>query len=173
MQNSSSPMIICTKCGHRNRVGTLFCEDCGVSLENGGTLTIPTRAIHGDPDEASARATWGAARIGANTQIILHIRDFAQPLVFVPTQRMICGRSDAQTTTKPDIDFANYSGLEKGVSRQHAVLEFNEDTLMLIDAGSANGTFLNGQRLSPNQPRVVRDGDEVRLGKLIAHIYFK
>jgi hypothetical protein len=162
MQNSSSPMIICTKCGHRNRVGTLFCEDCGVSLENGGTLTIPTRAIHGDPDEASARATWGAARIGANTQIILHVRDFAQPLVFVPTQRMICGRSDSQSTTKPDIDFANYSGLEKGVSRQ-----------LLIDAGSANGTFLNGQRLSPNQPRVVRDGDEVRLGKLIAHIYFK
>jgi len=166
-------MIICTKCGHRNRVGTLFCEDCGISLEAGGTATIPTRAIHGDPDEASARATWGAARIGANTQIILHVRDSAQPLVLVPTQRMVFGRSDSQSTTKPDIDLANYGGLEKGVSRQHAVLEFSEDTLMLIDAGSANGTFLNGQRLSPNQPRVVRDGDEVRLGKLIAHIYFK
>jgi hypothetical protein len=166
-------MIICTNCGFRNRVGTLFCEDCGISLEGGGATTIPTRAVHGDPDEASARATWGAARIGANTEIILHFRDYPQPMSFVPTERMICGRSDEKTVTKPDIDLANYGALEKGVSRQHAVLEFNEDTLMLIDAGSANGTFLNGQRLSPNQPRVVRDGDEMRFGKLVAHIYFK
>jgi len=42
-----------------------------------------------------------------------------------------------------------------------------------LGVGSSNGTFLNGQRLVPNQPRVLRDGDEVRFGKLVAHIYFK
>jgi hypothetical protein len=25
----------------------------------------------------------------------------------------------------------------------------------------------------PDQPRIIRDGDEIRLGKLVAHVYFK
>jgi pSer/pThr/pTyr-binding forkhead associated (FHA) protein len=59
------------------------------------------------------------------------------------------------------------------VSRVHAAIERSEDTLTLIDMRSSNGTLLNGQKLVPDQPRVLRDGDEVRLGKLVAHIYFK
>ncbi|MCU0513688.1 MAG: FHA domain-containing protein [Anaerolineae bacterium] len=125
------------------------------------------------PEETSARATWGPARIGSNTSIVLQVRDAPQPITLNPGQRMILGRSDPQSTVQPDVDMNPYGAVEKGVSRQHAILEFNEDTLMLLDAGSANGTFLNGQRLPPNQPRVVRDGDEVRLGKLVAYLYFK
>jgi pSer/pThr/pTyr-binding forkhead associated (FHA) protein len=53
------------------------------------------------------------------------------------------------------------------------VIRRGEDTLTLVDLGSTNGTHLNGQRLIPNQPRVLRDGDEVRLGKLVFHIFFK
>ena len=169
-------MLVCGHCGYKNRVGTLFCEDCGRSLLS-STATVPTtatRRIGNDPDEASARATWGSARIASTTQIVLQIRDAAQPITISPSgKRVSLGRSDAQSTVKPDIDMMPYGALEKGVSRQHAILEFNDDTLMLLDAGSANGTFLNGQRLPANQPRVVRDGDEVRLGKLVAHVYFK
>lgn len=168
-------MLVCSHCGYKNRVGTLFCEDCGRSLASGGTATIPTatRRLQTDPEEASARATWGPARISADSSIVLQIRDAAQPITITPGKRLTLGRSDVQSAVKPDIDMLPYGALEKGVSRQHAVLEFNEDTLLLQDTGSANGTFLNGQRLPPNQPRVVRDGDEVRLGKLVAHVYFK
>jgi pSer/pThr/pTyr-binding forkhead associated (FHA) protein len=83
------------------------------------------------------------------------------------------GRSDVGSVEKPNIDFAPYDALDKGVSRSHATIELSEDTLTIVDTGSANGTFLNGQRLVPNQPRVLRDGDELRLGKLIANIYFE
>ncbi|MEO0564900.1 MAG: FHA domain-containing protein, partial [Chloroflexota bacterium] len=61
---------------------------------------------------------------------------------------------------------------EKGVSRVHAVIEREEDTLTIMDMGSSNGTYLNGQRLAQNQPRVIRDGDEIRFGKLTTRIYF-
>jgi pSer/pThr/pTyr-binding forkhead associated (FHA) protein len=30
--------------------------------------------------------------------------------------------------------------------------------------GSANGTFLNGQRLTPYLPHVLKDGDELQMG---------
>ena len=96
-----------------------------------------------------------------------------EPVTVSPSKRVVFGRSDNNSTVKPDVDFTPYGAVEKGVSRQHAALEVNEDTLMLLDVGSSNGTYLNGQRLLPNQPRVLRDGDEVRLGKLVAHIYFK
>ena len=44
---------------------------------------------------------------------------------------------------------------------------------MIMDRSSANGTYVNGERLIPNDPHVLRDGDEIRLGKLVAHIYFR
>jgi pSer/pThr/pTyr-binding forkhead associated (FHA) protein len=86
---------------------------------------------------------------------------------------MILGRADSSSPRQPDIDLTPFGALEKGVSRMHAAIEKSDDVLTLVDMGSSNGTHLNGQRLRPDQPRVLRDGDEVRLGKLVAHIYFK
>lgn len=168
-------MITCPNCNEDNREGILFCTNCGFSLTAAmvGAATIPTRRVENDPDESSAKATWGSARFAQGSMIILHIRDAAEPVTVEPAQRIIFGRSDNNSTYRPDVDLAPYGALEKGVSRQHAAMEINEDTLMLLDVGSSNGTFLNGQRLLPNQPRVLRDGDEVRLGKLVAHVYFK
>ena len=41
-----------------------------------------------------------------------------------------------------------------------------------IKAGSHNGTYLNGQRLIAHQPRVLRDGDDIRLGFLVLRVKF-
>ena len=59
------------------------------------------------------------------------------------------------------------------VSRQHARITRQGKLVVIEDLGSTNGTHLNGQRLIPHQPRVLRDGDEIRLGKLVCHIFFK
>lgn len=168
-------MIKCVNCGHENVEGTMFCDNCGYNLVDAGqgNATIPTRRVEYDPDDSSARATWGAARFMQGSSIILHVRDADEPLELTPAHRVIFGRSDNSQSVAPDVDLAPFGALDKGVSRQHAALEISEDTLMLLDIGSANGTFLNGQRLLPNQPRVLRDGDEVRFGKLVTYIYFK
>jgi pSer/pThr/pTyr-binding forkhead associated (FHA) protein len=41
-----------------------------------------------------------------------------------------------------------------------------------MDNGSSNGTFLNEQKLIANQPRVLRDGDDLRLGFLVLTVHF-
>jgi hypothetical protein len=167
-------MIICQECGHKNRIGTLYCEDCGKSLTGVPTnATIPTRSINQDRDEASAKSTWGTAHLTEKSSLMFHFPDNDLPMEVRPAKRMIFGRADLTSPINPDIDLTPYGALEKGVSRQHAAIEFNDDTLIILDVGSSNGTYLNGQRLSPNQPRVLRDGDEVRFGKLVAHVYFK
>jgi hypothetical protein len=166
-------MVICQQCKHGNRAGILYCEECGRSLLGLPlNATIPTRTIPNDPDDSSAKSTWGSASIRKGASIVLHFVDAEQPMTIDPFKRLVFGRADADSPIRPDIDLSAYGGLEKGVSRRHAAVEPSEDTLMLFDMGSSNGTFLNGQRLLPNQPRVLRDGDELRFGKLIAHIYF-
>ncbi|MEP7291031.1 MAG: FHA domain-containing protein [Chloroflexota bacterium] len=165
-------MKLCSNCAHENREGYLYCEECGQTLTSDETSGTKTLEAAGN-GEFAAHATWGTARFEKDAAIILHIRDASEPITFQPDSQTILGRSDSTSTQKPDLDLSPYGALEKGVSRIHTAIFRNEDTLTVIDKGSANGTYLNGQRLIPNQPRVLRDGDEIRLGKLIAHIYFK
>ena len=166
-------MKVCPYCAHTNREGVLFCEDCGQSLTTGSPATLPTRQLEQPAANLAAKATWGTARFGQDASIIIHIRDASEPIVLQPSKQMVLGRADSNSTQIPDLDLTPYGALEKGVSRIHAAIHRSDDTLTLVDMGSVNGTHLNGQRLIPDQPRVLRDGDEIRLGKLVAHIYFK
>lgn len=166
-------MNVCPYCGYKNRIGYLFCEECGQNLVTDAPATLPTKQLDPSSNELAAKATWGTARFGQDASIIIHIRDASDPIVVRPTKRTVLGRLDSSSNQKPDLDLTPYGALEKGVSRIHAVIARSDDTLTLIDMGSANGTHLNGQRLMPDQPRVLRDGDEIRLGKLVAHVYFK
>ena len=167
-------MKVCPNCGSKNRVGLLFCEECGRSLISSIiNATLPTRQIVDENDTPAVKATWGTARFEQGSIVLLHVRDATDPITIEPTSRTILGRADPSSPKQPDIDLTPFGALEKGVSRTHAAIERNEETLTLVDMGSSNGTHLNGQRLVPEQPRVLRDGDEIRLGKLTAHIYFK
>jgi FHA domain len=49
------------------------------------------------------------------------------------------------------------------VSRLHAILENHGSAWSIRDVGSRNGTYVNGEKIAAE--RVLRSGDEVRLGK--------
>jgi hypothetical protein len=53
---------------------------------------------------------------------------------------------------------------DHSVSRRHASIELLEGQHLLRDAGSANGTFLNGLRLTAANAFALRDGDAVDIG---------
>ncbi|MBL7064194.1 MAG: FHA domain-containing protein [Anaerolineae bacterium] len=48
---------------------------------------------------------------------------------------------------------------DKRASRRHAEVRWDGETCTLRDLGSANGTFLNGHRITT--PQTLRDGDEI------------
>jgi hypothetical protein len=52
---------------------------------------------------------------------------------------------------------------DPAVSHRHALLTYTAGTWTLADAGSTNGTFVNGWRIA--DPIVVRPGDELLLGR--------
>jgi len=51
---------------------------------------------------------------------------------------------------------------ESTISRHHCILHLVGDEATLIDLGSSNGTFLNGQRV--RSQAVLHSGDELGLG---------
>ena len=115
---------------------------------------------------------WGTATIGADGKIKLHVVGMPAPIEVRLKPAIILGRPDKDNASEMNVDLTLFGAAEQGVSRQHAVLELINKTVMLTDLGSTNGTFLNNQRVMPQQRRVVRDNDEIRLGKLVMHIYF-
>ena len=52
--------------------------------------------------------------------------------------------------------------VDPGVSRHHAELRVEHDQVVLVDLGSTNGTFVNGQ---PVRRVVLSDGTHISLGR--------
>jgi hypothetical protein len=153
--------------------GALFCEECGLSLWGDAQGQVSTRKLEEESNQFSVKSGWGTATFQEMNQVIIHIRDASEPVTIRPAEEYLIGRHDASSGIAPDLDLTPFGALDKGVSRIHAALRRGDDVLSIVDLDSANGTYLNGQRLAAHQPRLLRDGDEIRLGKLVFHIYFK
>lgn len=166
-------MIKCPYCQHEMMEGALFCEECGLSLWSDSKGQSSTRQLEDDSNEFSVKSGWGTATFQEGNQIVIHVRDEQNTIIIHPGEEFLIGRHDSASGIMPDLDLTSSGALEKGVSRIHAALRRGNDVLSIVDLDSANGTFLNGQRLAPHQTRLLRDGDEIRLGQLVLHVYFK
>jgi hypothetical protein len=110
--------------------------------------------------------------IGERAHMVLHLGEAEVSVTLEKGDRLILGRKDSDTAPFVDVDFNAYFARERGVSRAHAALYLIQNSVSIVDLGSSNGTFLNGKTLAPHQPRVIRDEDEVRLGKLMFKVRF-
>lgn len=117
---------------------------------------------------------WGTAHFGSRTELILIARDNGQQFVFDAStiDELVIGRFDPDTNTSPPVDLEAAGGMDRGVSRRHASIIRQEGLLYVSDHGSHNGTYLNGQRLVAKQPRILRDGDDLRLAQLVLRVKF-
>jgi DNA-binding winged helix-turn-helix (wHTH) protein len=52
------------------------------------------------------------------------------------------------------------------VSRLHACLEYDHEQVVLTDLNSTNGTYVNGERIEPGQPKRLRAGDKINLAQV-------
>jgi hypothetical protein len=166
-------MKTCPYCAYVNREGVFFCDECGHPFLDSQDVLSTARLSQENRAEFKGRVTWGTARFSPGASIMIRIRDQAEPIGLQPRDEILLGRTDVHSNLAPDLDMTPFGAAEQGVSRRHALIRRGENTLTLMDLGSTNGTHLNGQRLTPNQPRVLRDGDEIRMGRLVFHIFFK
>jgi pSer/pThr/pTyr-binding forkhead associated (FHA) protein len=103
----------------------------------------------------------------------LEIEGAPTPILLHPKYETSLGRRDPATGTMPDVDLSAYAGYRLGVSRKHAIIRLKNERLEIYDLGSSNGTSVNGTRLNAHQPQVLRDGDELLLGKMMVRVLFQ
>ncbi len=164
--------IACPNCGKTNQKQEGFCYACGQLLE-------PARGAFdtkhfGDSDPTLVREDY----FGSDSVLMLRLRGSAANFETRPQLRdheLFIGRSASGSAMAPDIDLTSHNAGELGVSRLHASLKYDAEhnAIQVSDLGSANGTFINGQRLHPKEIRILRHGDELRLGKLTLMVSFR
>jgi hypothetical protein len=165
-------MQVCPNCHHQNRIGTVFCEQCGGSLIGDAPLATKNFGHRAPESWRTNTGELGSDVFKAGTMLRLEVEG-AEPIMLRSKKEMVFGRRDPATGTMPDIDLTPFAGYRMGVSRKHAVLRQGENNrLELWDLGSSNGTYLNGVRLVAHRPNRIHDGDEIRLGQMVMRLYF-
>lgn len=75
----------------------------------------------------------------------------------VSSEKFLIGRSEScQLRPKSE-----------SVSRQHCIIVLKDNRVLIQDLKSRNGTFVNEKRLPADKARVLKAGDQLRIGKLL------
>jgi pSer/pThr/pTyr-binding forkhead associated (FHA) protein len=160
-------MIVCSNCKHNNMAGAMFCSECGAQLV--GTNELVTQNISTDSLNNIGKKPTGSltgSLSGADAWASLHLLDTGQVLPLSSRNEFTMGRISEGQPIMPDIDLSPYQAYAAGVSRLHAVIKRQGAQVIFMDLGSANGTYVNGKRLSSNIEHSLNHGDIVALGKL-------
>lgn len=80
------------------------------------------------------------------------------------------GRADDKPV---DIDLEEQENPEKvWCSRQHAVIEFDNQKITIEDLNSSNGTFLNRNKIYPGQKMPLKANDVIQIGSIQMKVLF-
>lgn len=161
-------VITCPNCSYENTDNAKICTRCGELLISPASTHIIDDAERGN----ESNPKYGSVRF--NKTLRLAVLDGETQFEFDrdDVQELVIGRRDPDTGEFPQIDLTPENANKQGVSRKHAVIVRREGALHIRDNNSSNGTFLNGQRLIEDRMRVLRDGDDIRVGNLILRVTF-
>jgi pSer/pThr/pTyr-binding forkhead associated (FHA) protein len=152
--------------------GALFCAECGAFLaeeDEQNTRVLPFSEFAFSPPPPPI--TEKSLPPGDSPLTVLFVLPSSRRRVKLTIENEITiGR--ASDDSKPDLDLEEDEGGEKGVSRLHAKIKWTAEGLVLIDLESTNGTLLNTYQLPPHRPYPLENGDEIRFGDLLMHIFY-
>jgi hypothetical protein len=158
----------CPRCGTINTESNKFCEGCGLDF----AAPTPGPAVPTSGPEAPV-ADWVAIvtadrayfeRMDAGE--IAFPADCPERRVPLAADQISIGRSSSSRQIQPDIDLGEPPE-DIGVSHEHATLTHApDDSWLLADCGSTNGTFHNDNEtpISANGPVALADGDRIHVG---------
>ncbi len=163
-------MQVCPECSAQNPPDVKYCESCGTWL---GTDPSPLETLirPSAVEEVQGIGERGTDIFPEDGRLRLEID--GESLILPIAQKYSLGRTDMPyNKVETAVDLTSFDGYAKGVSRHHAQIHIKNHQLDLVDLGSANGTFLLGQPLTPLQHYRLHDGDEIRLAEVVIYVHF-
>lgn len=164
----------CSHCNAQQFEGTIFCSECGATLTAEGPRREITAALSSSSDgvptvvEAESSVLVPAPMTPTPSQSVCFVViNSGRRIVVDAGEDLLVGRKDNQRGIYPDVDLGLDGGYDAGVSRRHAIISPQAGGYNLEDLDSANGTFVNGQRLPPKASAPLQHGDELKFGTLI------
>lgn len=135
----------CPQCDRDNLEIANYCDNCGQRLRN-------------RREEASINALASSAYL--DVEILNKRYDI------FPDNDVLIGRGDADRGLYLDIMIPERDASMRGVSRIHAKIFCHDNTYYVADLDSTNAVRLNGEKLVPQAPYRLKDGDGIELGLL-------
>lgn len=160
--------MFCRRCGHFGwTTDKTRCPKCGAPLQPAAT---PGTVMLTNPPVLPAASTTGNSILPLKANVILQFEPSGVCLSLPFHHRVLLGRSSSPESDM--LDLTPFDAYRLGVSRQHCSLERRNSRLILIDLGSANGTYLNGSMVAPGQGCHIAHGDTLMLGQLRCTVRF-
>jgi hypothetical protein len=164
-------MVICPDCLYKNMTGAVFCSECGAQLvreesPKTGNMRVTDGFKIGSRTGSVAQPSAVPATPYTEAPVSLHILSSDVFLPLPHEDEVILGRAGEGQSMVPDINLEPYQAFEAGVSRIHAAIRLVENQVLITDLGSGNGTRINGNKIEPNIPHPIKNGDLLNLGKL-------
>jgi hypothetical protein len=156
----------CPQCGTILRPGARFCNKCGAQL-GAVTEVVPEAG----PEGAAQLVEEPPAQIPPAFEKTHRIDSLELASVLNWEIEVTCGGQVGKVISlgqkltigrMPDNDLMLE---DEKVSRHHAQIQFEAGKYRVADLGSANGTFLNGGKIS--EPADLKPGDQVRIGDCV------
>jgi hypothetical protein len=176
-------VITCPECAAEHLPGTLFCDRCGAAVHPAAQAHVARVApARRGPFVESAPAAAESAPARRRPEALAPPDAGARPPALSATiahrrhaltlhgALIHIGRSDPDVGFSPELDLTPFDGLERGVSRRHAAIQWAAGGFVIIDQHSNNGTWLDGVRLVPGYAYQLPPRATVRFGDLVVQL---
>jgi hypothetical protein len=159
--------LACAQCGTVTDSGARFCPACGQSFPRFAPIGLACPQCASTCVPGTPFCETCGAILPVQPYVIINATGLRLNLLTGDQTSVVIGRADALSGVAPDLDLDPYAGELAGLSRRHARVFVQESHSWIEDLNSVNWTYLNHQRLSPDKPLPLNDGDLLRLGNVL------
>ena len=142
--------LYCTRCGHPNHDDARFCAECGNPLQGDSTLSLSPLEVE---EEGADEFPFPHDELERGQALFLVKRGPNAGSTFL---------LDAEVTTVGRRTDGDVFLDDITVSRRHAEIRRRDGEWFVVDSGSLNGTYVNGERVDETK---LASGDELQIGK--------
>jgi len=169
---------VCPVCKHKNDLEAVVCGQCGAALDDpfldpgAKTKTSDMPALVPEQLRELPIDIHVDTAAVPDDGIAVFVEGIFKPAYIDSKGEFVIGRK-VGTTSEGLLDLSPLGGYHLGLSRRHALIRRIDHGYELLDLGSANGTWLNDEKLVPHKSYPLASGSHLRLGSMRLFVLYR